>query len=101
MDSHHYIPRLLLLPALVVMLGSGPVMAGAITNLTDTPRLLEIRTSSGYVGEMVPPGATRYIHGDTHVRFNEKEFYLQDDMEYALWQDGSFGPQRRLKNRRH
>jgi hypothetical protein len=100
MDWPHYIPQKSVWPALVICLFATPAMAGGITNLTDHKQVVEIQTSSGYIAREIPPGRSFWTQGHTKVRFQEKEFTLDPDIEYAVWQDGSFGPQRKFRRSR-
>lgn len=99
MDSLHYILPRAILPALVALMLPASAMAGAISNLSDVQHVVEIQTSSGYIPHAIRPGEYFTIQGRAKVKFEGREFYLDHDMEYTIWQDGSFGPQRRIKRR--
>lgn len=100
MDYLHYIRPTALLPALVACLFPCMAAAGMVTNLSDRQHVVEIQTSNGYIPQAVAPGHSVHIYGGARMKFEGREFYLPHDMEYAIWQDGSFGPQRRIKRSR-
>lgn len=97
MDYAHYIPARRLWPALVALMLPAPAMATAIANMSELSHTVEIQTSTGYIPQVIPPGRTFRLPGRVRIRYEQKEFYLDADMEYAIWPDG-FGPQRKLKN---
>lgn len=94
MDYPHYIPARFLTLALVGMFFSGAAQASAITNLTQAPQVIEIKTAQGYVKHTIGRGETFRLINAATIKFYEKEFYLPENMEYAMWPDGAFGPQR-------
>lgn len=98
MDCLYYIPARLLRLALVAALFAPPAWAGAISNLTQMPQTIEVKTSNGYVSHVIAPGRTWRINGAATIKFSAKEFYLDDNKEYAMWPDGAFGPQRTIYN---
>ena len=101
MDSPYYIQLRLGTLALVAALWPQALSAGAISNMTPGQQVIEIQTREGYVAHIIPPGRTWHVMGGAKIKFSGKEFYLEDDMEYAMWPGGVFGPQRKLyKNRR-
>lgn len=97
MDCLHYIPPRLLLPALLMLLAPCAAMAASITNLTDHAQVIEIQTSSGYSPRSIAPGSTLQLVGKVKIKLDNNEIYLDDNMEYAMWPGGVFGPQRKLK----
>lgn len=97
MDHLQYIPLRKSWPALVALLLSTPAQAGGILNLTDHKQVVEIQTSNGYIAREIPPGRSFWMQGYARVRFQGREFILDPDIEYAVWQDGSFGPQRKYR----
>jgi hypothetical protein len=78
----------------------GVAHAGAIANLTEQPQTVEIKTGGGYEPQQIAPGAVFRLSYPARIRFHEKEFYLEKNVEYAIWPDGAFGPQRKFGNNR-
>jgi hypothetical protein len=76
--------------------------AASITNMDDKPRVIEFKRGAQYVTEEIKPGDTWRVAGDVTVRFEGSETRIEDNKEFAIWRDGSFGPQKtRDTNRGH
>ncbi|MDX2074067.1 MAG: hypothetical protein SFX19_06865 [Alphaproteobacteria bacterium] len=95
MDYFNDIPVRMFWPALVMSLVSPAAQAGAITNLTESGQVVEIQSSEGYDAHTIAPGRTLRVSGKVKIKFADREFYLDDEWEYAVWPDGAFGPQRK------
>jgi hypothetical protein len=48
----------------------------------------------------LPVGETFRSAGRLEILIGEREYLLDADMEYVLWPNGVFGPQRKYKNYR-
>lgn len=82
---------MLVLPAL-------PAKAAAIQNLSCTPQTIEVESGNGSQSIVIPPGKTFHGVGDVNVRYRGREVRVEYNMEYAIWDDGTFGPQRTLRH---
>lgn len=76
-----------------------PVKAAAIQNLSCNPQTIEVATAQGFQPVVIPPGRTYDAIGNMKVRYRDREITIDHDMEYVIWDDGTFGPQRRNRTR--
>ncbi len=74
---------------------SSGASAAAVTNLTDKTQTIEMKVAGGFTPITIEPGRTWRLAANVVVRVHEHEFQILDIEEYAIWSDGSFGPQRR------
>lgn len=74
--------------------------AAAITNLSNTPQTFEFETSEGWQNTTIEANETWRMAGDVRVKFSNRVLVIEHDMEYVIWSDGAFGPQRKLGNSR-
>src|SRR5437667_308601 len=71
--------------------------AVAVTNLSNSPKIIELKVSQGFEPHTIAPGETWRVTGKQVLRFNGSEFHLEDSEEYAVWNNDDFGPQFRRK----
>lgn len=90
----------LLLAGAIFMLGSSGAEAAVISNVTDAPVTIEIKTADGFKPVVIETGRTWRTIGSAYVRYNGATTYVEDAQEYAIWKDAGLSPQRRL-NRGH
>lgn len=76
-----------------------PAEAAAIQNLSCNPQTIEVPSANGFQAMTIPPGKTYDVAGDMKVRYRDREVTVEYDMEYVIWNDGTFGPQRRNRSR--
>lgn len=79
------------------VLGGNAAQAAVITNLSDTPQTFEIKTSEGFTPVTILAGRTWRVPGKADIRRGDRVVHMEEDQEYAIWQNGDFGPQRRMK----
>lgn len=71
-----------------------PVKAAAIQNLSCSPQTIEIEFANGRRSIILPPGRTYDVLGALKTHYRGREVRIEHDEEYAIWDDGTFGPQR-------
>ena len=69
-----------------------PAQAAAIANLTEAPQLIAVAGQA----ISIAPGATWRTPGRVVVAWHGHDIAIEDDMEFAIWPGGDFGPQRRI-----
>src|ERR1700679_537247 len=69
--------------------------AAVITNLDDKPQTVEVEMSGGFKPVVIAAGETWRVQGKAVVRFRDRQVQMNEDEEYAIWKDGTFGPQKR------
>lgn len=72
--------------------------AAAIHNLGDVPQRLILYQYNASSEIIVAPNSVYRSIGSLHVSFQEREYRIDYDEEYALWPNGDFGPQRGTRN---
>lgn len=82
-----------------VIASASSAHAASILNLSGQPQTVELRTAQGYVPTQIAPNGRWYVAGNAYIRFRDRETYIEDNEEYAIWKD-AFGPQRRYQNHR-
>jgi len=70
------------------------VSAAAISNLSDEQQTIDVEILDGFTEVKIDAGRTWRVVSKTKVRYKEREYLLGEQEEYAIWTDGSFGPQR-------
>ena len=70
-----------------------PANAASITNLSGIPQTLHFDISEGGQAFTVAPQETWRTPGEAWIIYNNREVHMNDIDEFALWPDGSFGPQ--------
>ena len=75
-----------------------PALAAAITNLSDHPQVFAIDEGGGFREVSIPAGQTYRTYGKWFVRFHDRDVRMEDNEEFAYWQNGDFGPQYRRRN---
>lgn len=78
-------------------LSASEAWAAAISNLSNEPKTFSYDEWGGERTIIIPPGQTFRIPGTVTFRYDGRETRIEDDEEYAIWQDGAFGPQKRLR----
>jgi hypothetical protein len=73
--------------------------AAAITNLSEEPRQIEMRSGSGYILYTIKAQETWRVPGKATIRYQNSEFRIDENEEYAIWRDGVLGPQKRVNAR--
>jgi|GEM_PF-2311737 len=68
--------------------------AAAITNLSDQPQIIEVPCRCDSPQVTIAPGETWRLSGKVKIRYHEREFFIGEADEYAIWSSGDFGPQR-------
>jgi hypothetical protein len=86
-----------LLLTLFFLMSTSPAYCAAITNLSKEPQSVSFREWKGETTVNILPGRTLRIPGDVTFRYQERELRIEDNEEYAIWETGIIGPQRRLK----
>lgn len=86
---------------LVLLLGlsTTEAQAAAISNLSKEPQTVSYGVWGGKKTVVIPPGRTFRLPGTVTFLYDGRETTIDDEEEYAIWEDGVFGPQRRI--RRH
>ena len=82
-------------------LTSAPVRdarAAIIENVSDTPKVIEVEQLGGFQPVTIEAGREYNVPGALKVRYGAREVQIDFDEDYAIWQDGGFGPQRRLSH---
>lgn len=72
--------------------------AAAIANLSPQVRRIEIKTARGFQPEDIEPGRTWRLAGRVTVRYDGEEYDIDQTEEYAIWNDGVLGPQKRISS---
>ncbi len=72
--------------------------AAAITNLSESPKRIEMRVYGGFTPVVIAPGETWRVIGMAVIRYDGVEFHIADNEEFAVWPDGLLAPQRRLRH---
>lgn len=70
--------------------------AAAITNLRDETLIIGRKTSEGFVPVEIDAMATWRVPGNLTITYGGNEYFLWYYDEYAVWPDGTIGPQRRV-----
>ncbi len=78
-----------------VAAGSAPAKAAKIQNLSDKAETIEVESSEGFKPVVIPPGQGYDAMGQIKVKYHGREIRVEHNEEYAIWKDGTFGPQRR------
>jgi hypothetical protein len=60
--------------------------------------VIQVEGENGFHPEVIAPGAVFRRIGLMRVRYDGREVTIDNDDEYAIWNDGTFGPQRRSRN---
>jgi hypothetical protein len=76
-----------------------PALAANVSNLTDRPQQIEVKRAGGFVPAVIPARETFSVPGNIDLRFRGRELFLETHEEYAIWPDGTFGPQRRMQGK--
>ena len=69
--------------------------AAAIANIGDQPQVVALRQGQDYTLREIEARGRLYIPGDINVRYRGREVRIEQGEEYAIWPDGTFGPQSR------
>ena len=81
---------------ILCLIGATPAHASVVTNLSDAPQTIEVQTARGYAPMTLAPNQTwRDEAREETIRYHGREIQLEYDQEYAIWQGGDFGPQKR------
>lgn len=98
---HHYTPRNLTWKALLFgvffALQGGNALAAALVNLSNETQTIEIKTHEGYAPQLINVGETFRVSGALDMRLDGRDIRIDDDMEFAFWPNGVFGPQKKYK----
>ncbi|MBY0407748.1 MAG: hypothetical protein K2Q01_08645 [Rickettsiales bacterium] len=78
----------------VAFFSTSSARAAAITNLTDAPQTVELREGESLTAFSIAPGRTWRVQQKVVVRYQGRENRINEYEEFAIWKDGSFGPQR-------
>lgn len=65
-----------------------------MTNLTDAPQTITFEADRGMQEVTIAPGDTWRLLVRTMVKYKSHETLMGSNEEYAIWKDGTFGPQR-------
>lgn len=84
----------------VVALCPFSAQAATVFNLSDAPKQIEVHGFNGFKPVDIPAWRKFSVPGNVNVRFNGREVYIQHNEEYAIWPDGTFGPQRHVRSMR-
>jgi hypothetical protein len=77
----------------IAFLAAMPLHAAAIVNISRTPHWVQVREAGGYVPRQIEGYGKLEWPGDIDVRFGGREVRIERGEEYAIWPDGTFGPQ--------
>src|SRR5688572_26800415 len=69
--------------------------AAVITNLENAPVTIEVESGDGYKPVTIDSYATWRVQGKVRVRYKDRESWISNDEEYAIWQNSGLGPQKR------
>lgn len=81
------------LPLCFACLPAG-AQAAAVTNLTGEAQTVEVLAAGGYMPQVIAPHATWRLQAKVKLRFKDREYRIGEHEEFAIWKDGTFGPQR-------
>lgn len=70
--------------------------AANITNLSGHDLAIEVATAQGFEPVVIAKDTTYSAVGKLRMRFRGKDTLIEENEEYAIWPDGTFGPQRRI-----
>ena len=90
------IATIALLFCIFASLSSGSLLAAVITNLDSNPRQFDVKTGEGFKTVTLAAGATWRLPGRARVRYRGREVEMNEDEEFAIWNEAEFGPQRRV-----
>lgn len=82
---------------LLLSLSASESYAAAITNLSREPKAVSYDEWGGEKTVIIPPGRTFRLPGTVAFIYDGRESRIDDEEEYAIWEDGVFGPQRRIR----
>lgn len=92
--------RALILTTTAITLIASSSWPAAITNLSGIPQNFTIVDTYPKSVITIPPGQTFRTLGKTSFRYQNRQLHIEDNEEYAIWRDGTFGPQRRINRHR-
>ncbi len=81
----------------LLSLSASESYAAAITNLSSEPKTVSYEEWGGKKTVIIQPGRTFRLPGTVTFLYDGRESRIDDEEEYAIWEDGVFGPQRRLR----
>jgi hypothetical protein len=84
---------------IVVALWCSSAEAAQIQNLSKTNQIIEIVNYGSSVTVTLAPGEIWRGFGRATVKWRTREVDIAYDEEYVIWDDETFGPQRRWGNR--
>lgn len=92
--------RGLILMTTAITLIASPSWPAAITNLSGMPQSFIITDANPERVVTIAPGQTFRTLGKSSFRYQNRQLHIEDNEEYAIWRDGTFGPQRRMHRHR-
>lgn len=72
-------------------------MAAAVTNLDHTTHKIILVEGDGNKSIEIKAGDTFRLVGRIKLIYRDREIVIDSDEEYAIWKDGTIGPQRHIK----
>lgn len=71
--------------------------AAAIVNLARAPQVIGVQMPRGWEKVTIAPGQKWDTIGTATVRYGDTETRIDSTAEWAIWDDGTFGPQLDIK----
>lgn len=88
-----------ILPLLAFLTLVNEARAAAILNMTDQKVGFEIDTGSGFELVVIEPKMHYRVPGIIQVKKGREIIHIDYNEEYALWPNGDFAPQTRVKRK--
>jgi hypothetical protein len=90
--------KIILTTLILVAFCFAEVQAAQIQNLSNTPQTIELMDRNDAIITLAPGGIWQGL-GRAHVKWREREVDIEYNEEYVIWDNDTFGPQRRLGSR--
>jgi len=84
----------------MILMGAVPAYAAAITNLDKNTRHIVVIEGKDRKSVEIKAGETYRAVGQIKVMYHRYEIVIDSTDEYAIWSDGTLGPQKRMRTGR-